>query len=248
MEEKEYQEYRQSLFYETYKKVGTVKAKLFMPGDEDGFTIASLGLNKTTEVPYINSIECQKFVGEFGLNYVCVGIKNERWLVAKDIFEKTYKICRNIEIKISRKAKIISGFPGVGKSYIFNNYQSFIQEGVLRILDSDSSTFDKTLFPGNYIEHITENKNKTDLIFVSSHKVVRDAMLEAGIEFILVYPAKYLKSEYIKRYKQRGSPEGFIKLIDANWDNWIDEIEKETGYEKIILQSTEYLEDIINFI
>ena len=46
--------------------------------------------------------------------------------------------------------QVISGFPGVGKT---NAYEILKARGV-KVLDSDSSTFDKTHFPENYLDHI----------------------------------------------------------------------------------------------
>ena len=83
-----------------YRKTATVKAKLFEEGDEDGFIYdgdmigamedARYGLTPK-HVPYISTLENQFHKGEFGQHYVCVGINGERWLVDKDIFEKTYE-------------------------------------------------------------------------------------------------------------------------------------------------------------
>lgn len=83
-----------------YRKTATVKAKLFELGDEDGFVHresmlgamedAKYGLQPNV-IPYISTLENQWHKGEFGENYVCTGINGERWLVAKDIFEKTYE-------------------------------------------------------------------------------------------------------------------------------------------------------------
>ena len=119
-------------------------------------------------------------------------------------------------------ALVLSGFPGVGKSYVYEKYK-FNSDRI--ILDSDSSKFDKSKFPANYIEHIKENLDKVSIIMVSSHKEVRDALLDAGIDFIVVYPDKSLKEDYLKRYKERGNAQAFIDLIDRMWDTWIDEIE-----------------------
>ena len=41
--------------------------------------------------PYIATLENQKHLGKFGCQYLCVGIDKERWLVDKDIFERTYE-------------------------------------------------------------------------------------------------------------------------------------------------------------
>lgn len=57
----------------------------------------------------------------------------------------------------------------------------------------------------------------------SSHDVVRNALIKNEMPFTLVYPALSLKAEYLKRYKERGSPQGFIDLLDKNWDKWVGE-------------------------
>jgi hypothetical protein len=36
-------------------------------------------------------LENDNHKGEFGKYYICVGIKGERWLVEKEIFESTYE-------------------------------------------------------------------------------------------------------------------------------------------------------------
>lgn len=92
----------------TYRKTATVKAKLFEQGDEDGFvtrfyddddvnpdgSISTSGImgNNRIEVPYVSTLENQKHLSSgFGREYICVGIKGERWLVEKSIFESTYE-------------------------------------------------------------------------------------------------------------------------------------------------------------
>lgn len=83
-----------------YRKIATVKAKLFEEGDEDGFIHPEgfLGLMqdfkygiKPDSVPYISTLENQYHKGEFGKQYLCIGIKGEKWLVDKEIFEQTYE-------------------------------------------------------------------------------------------------------------------------------------------------------------
>lgn len=81
--------------YKEYRKTATVKAKLFEKGDEDGFHYNG-ELHELTDLqkhtPYISTLENQKHRGEFGKHYVCIGVDGERWLVDKDIFEKTYEV------------------------------------------------------------------------------------------------------------------------------------------------------------
>lgn len=152
-----------------------------------------------------------------------------------------------------KNTKIISGFPGVGKSYLFNNNKN------LTILDSDSSQFSwikdengnntkerNPNFPNNYIQHIKDNIGKVDIILVSSHDIVRKTLQDNNINYILIYPHKSLKEEYMNRFIQRGNEYKFIKMIDENWDKFINEIEKETFPTKIRLNNNEHLKDILS--
>lgn len=137
------------------------------------------------------------------------------------------------------KALIISAFPGCGKTHFFNNNST---DDI--ILDSDSSKFDKAEFPSNYINHIKENIDKADIILVSSHKDVRDALCANDIDFILVYPDMSIKQEYLERYTERGSAETFIKLVDNNWNSWLDEVNNQKGCYRVRLKKQNYLSDI----
>lgn len=144
----------------------------------------------------------------------------------------------NFENFLKDKTELISAFPGTGKSHFYRN-------STRNVLDSDSSKFDKSDFPNNYIDHIKDNMGKADVILISSHKDVRDALVNNELRFTLVYPEKNLKDEYIQRYKERGSDSNFIKLLSENWDNWIDEMDNQENCQKIILKSGEYISDLI---
>ena len=137
-----------------------------------------------------------------------------------------------------KNTKIISAFPGTGKTHLFNNTNLFV-------LDSDSSYFDKTNFPKNYIEHIKSYIGKVDYILVSSHEDVRDELIRNKIDFLLIYPDESLKNEYIERYKMRGSSDGFINLISANWDKWISDCSGQRRCLNIKLPSGKFISDVI---
>lgn len=143
------------------------------------------------------------------------------------------------------KTKIISAFPGCGKTYCFNHMQNQIEGG---ILDSDSSDFSwikdengnntkerNPDFPNNYINHIKENMGKVGVIFVSSHDVVRKALEENNIQYAIIFPDKQLKDMWMERFRQRGNDDKFIKFISDNWDKFLDEIKAETYPFKIQL-------------
>ena len=119
-----------------------------------------------------------------------------------------------------------------------------------KILDSDSSLFswiydekgNKTdqrnpEFPNNYIQHIKDHLETEDIIFVSSHKVVRDALRENNIPYYLIYPQKDMKAEWMRRFRERGNNDAFIKFQDEHWDEFIDDMESETFPTKIVLNN-----------
>lgn len=139
---------------------------------------------------------------------------------------------------MEKQTKLISAFPGTGKTYFFNHTAD------KHVLDSDSSKFDKSKFPENYLIYIKNNISKVDIILISSHKEVRDALEEAGLEFTLVYPQEQLKQEYVDRFKQRGDNKAFISLISVNWTKWLKELHNQCCNERIELGSNEYLSDI----
>lgn len=137
--------------------------------------------------------------------------------------------------------RVVSAFPGTGKTYYCNNKAN-------TVLDSDSSKFDKQYFPINYIEHIQKSLlgESISRIFVSSHKIVRDALVNNNIYFLLIYPNIELKNEYIQRYKNRNNTTEFISLLENNWETWIDELDNQIGCSKLKLKSEEFISDIFN--
>jgi hypothetical protein len=142
---------------------------------------------------------------------------------------------------VQKSTTIISGFPGVGKTFYAERSN---EEGFL-VADSDSSQFSKRPdFPACYIAHIKENIGKKDVILVSSHKVVREALAKANLPYILVFPNRALKGEYLKRYAERGSSDAFLSLLDEKWDEFLDEIENETFPTKVELGPGKYLSDV----
>ena len=109
---------------------------------------------------------------------------------------------------------IISAFPGMGKS-------TFYKDNLGNYSDSDSSQFNKSEFPTNYIQHIKEIIKTKQLVFVSSHIEVRNALLENKLKFIYVLPTLDRKEEFLNNYKERGSSQEFIDRVSVNWERWL---------------------------
>ena len=140
---------------------------------------------------------------------------------------------------------LYAAFPGTGKSYYCNNgnWSHYTPKGFC--CDSDSSKFDKSEFPQNYINHIKQRiADGYRRIFISSHKEVRDALVENGLQFTLIYPDKSLKEEYVQRYKDRGNPQQFISLVENNWENWITECEAQEHCNHIKLKTNQFVSNV----
>lgn len=101
-------------------------------------------------------------------------------------------------------------------------------------------------FPNNYIKHIKDNLGKADIILVSSHLSVRQAMQDAGIKFVTVYPSRECMHEWIGRMVSREDPKSFIDFQMRNWDLFHSTIFDEPYGEDIIwLRHNQYLFDVI---
>lgn len=136
------------------------------------------------------------------------------------------------------RPRIICGFPGVGKSTLVRK----LREKDFPILDSDSSTFDKSQFPQNYIEAIKNAINNGYWVLVSTHAEVRQALVKEGLEYVLVRPKDIrYKDEYMRRYRERGSPEAFLKLMDAKWEEFFKDVESDKFGMIYTLDEKQYL-------
>lgn len=156
-------------------------------------------------------------------------------------------------------AIIVSGFPGVGKSVSSKNGERFLDSDSINfswmkdkdenfVLDDNHNKIRNPDFPQNYIEHIKDNLKKADIIFVSSHESVRQALVDAGLPFVLVYPSRDLKDEYLKRYEGRGSPATFTKMMSNRWDDFLDQLGNQAGCRHLVLQKGEYLGNMLHCV
>ena len=140
-------------------------------------------------------------------------------------------------------AIVISAYPACGKSTLYREFAKSANDPFsLKILDSDSSRFswiydangNKTdernpKFPENYIRHIQKHLKDADVIFVSSHEIVREALSKADIPFISIYPKDTIVNmkEWERRFLNRGNTQSFIQFQMEHWSEFIDALEKD---------------------
>lgn len=160
---------------------------------------------------------------------------------------------------MSKKAAIISAFPACGKSYLAK-YSNPYTYGKI-ILDNDSSNFSwlepgvrNPAFPENYVQYIKDNMDKADIIFISSHKVLREALYANHISFSAVIPDEQrCRNEWVARCFLRGNTPEFIHTMYDNWDKWLGEIiEESKKYPEMKglyrLGRDDYMSNIIQYI
>ena len=95
---------------------------------------------------------------------------------------------------------IIVGYQCIGKSTLAKNLDNCI--------DLESSNFfvdgkrDKDWYKVyvNIAKHLSDQEN---IVFMSSHKIVREYMNEQNIEFTVICPSLELKDEWLKKLKDR---------------------------------------------
>lgn len=119
-------------------------------------------------------------------------------------------------------AILVSAFPGLGKTYLYQQYKD-----KLKILDLNTGRFEGEDFPGNYIAEVEKRLNDYDLILLSSDRNVRYALNDAGLDFDLFYPSKDRKNELVEIYVTNRKSRDFIMNLDHNFYDLIDEIEDE---------------------
>ena len=145
------------------------------------------------------------------------------------IIDSTIYVDEHVEEKSEASGILIAGFPGIGKSWLYNNTPS-----CMTICDSDSSQFSwihvdgvrtrNPNFISDYIKHIQEQLKTHNIVMVSTHADVLAEFERLKMYYYLVYPYQDLKTEYLERYVKRGSPEAFVKLMDEKWDAFMSDI------------------------
>lgn len=154
---------------------------------------------------------------------------------------------------------IISGFAGIGKTYLGNKYEDIIdlESSDYKWIYSDEVNgmdwekrkgLTERLFnpdwPENYINAILEAEKKYKIVLISQSVEILAELRLRKIPFIVVIPDINLKEEYIARCRKRGNNEVFIGFISDYYEYFINKLMSKDD-PKVILKSGEYLEDVL---
>lgn len=78
-------------------------------------------------------------------------------------------------------------------------------------------------FPLNYIQDIREMDKYRNVLIACQPSVLK-ALAQANVNYTVVTPEAYLKEEYLDRYRERGNTQGFIDLMDRNFNDFVNDL------------------------
>ena len=118
---------------------------------------------------------------------------------------------------------IISGYAGVGKSYLAHNFAN--------VIDLESTPFEKDW--ERYAKCAIHYHNQGYLVLTSCHKDIRKLIIEQvpTEQRITIVPNINDKEFYRTRYAERGNTEQFIQTQMDNWEKWLGEAENKLESE-----------------
>lgn len=100
-------------------------------------------------------------------------------------------------------------------------------------------------WPYNYVSAIENAMNNYMYVLIPSDFQVLALLENKQICYTLVYPHRNSKYEYLERYINRENSRNFLSIFYGNWEWFIDNLESDTYGEKIVLQSHQFLSDVI---
>ena len=145
---------------------------------------------------------------------------------------------------------IIVGYQGIGKSTMsdINSNVIDLESSIFRIDGKRRDDWYKIY--ANVASHLS---NQGHIVFVSSHKELRDYMNERDIEFTAIFPDHSLKDKWIEKLQDRydhdptKSEKNYRALMNAkeHFDETISDLENEKNVIKIT-DIDYYLCDIVD--
>lgn len=141
---------------------------------------------------------------------------------------------------------IVSAFAGTGKT-------SFTEKYPHVCVDLDSSLFGKdengnrnANFVDDYVKAIAEHADNFKIVFISTHVEVLDAIAQQlQLPVTIIIPDNKLVDEYMLRYRDRNNNPEFIDKMYESWDSWLDKLKNRPDTAVIVLQSGQYVSDVI---
>lgn len=106
-------------------------------------------------------------------------------------------------------------------------------------------------FVEDYLAAIQEAATEADLVFVSTHQEVRDALRDAGVPFALFTYDPSIREEVVDRIRTRKGPQPefvnniIANVVDSNWDNWVTDEHADGPSHIFVLGSGEFIGNVL---
>ena len=162
-------------------------------------------------------------------------------------------------MKSSNNSIIISGFGGVGKTFLAKKYKNVVdlESSPYKYYYSDVKTVDyeklkgcknRTIrkeWPENYINAIKKALTEYDIVCVRYNGDEEVDFYDTyGLDYIVCYPTKSAYKKYIKRFKDRGNSKAWIEKNKVYYETAYQRCKNFKG-KKILLHDDETLEDAL---
>ena len=103
-------------------------------------------------------------------------------------------------------------------------------------------------WPDNYAADLISMQNSDKTILIPSIIPVLQMLDIEDIPYLLVYPQRDAKEDYLQRYIDRGNSENFLDIFIQGWDCFLVGLEAHTGGQHIVLKAHEFLSDALEVI
>lgn len=126
---------------------------------------------------------------------------------------------------------------------IYFNFLGVINKNIE--IDSRTVHYWSYLKPEVYLSMVLGDINKCAYTFIPIEFEALKILTDNGIEVNLVYPEKELKEEYLERYIEMGVDFIILDYYMTHWDEFIDIFKRQVNCKHIVLQSGQYLQDVL---
>lgn len=154
---------------------------------------------------------------------------------------------------------VVSAFAGLGKTYLAKYNDKFIdlESSDYQWLENDkygdkeqskgnTEKVKNPSFPNNYVEEMKKLVAKGKVPLIAAQPEVIEAASKAGLYIVMAYPSLDSKKDILKRYKDRGNAAGFIKLMEGNFEKFVESMKSNVyAIFSIEVEKGEFLTDYL---
>lgn len=148
-------------------------------------------------------------------------------------------------VKKMKKTLIISCFACTGKNFACEILK---KEGKkVACIEKDENFYKLYPTKDKFIKKINELSKENEIIFIPYFLKMEERYFQGSLEYYLVFPESFQKSEFEKRFKNQNFTKPQTENLLNNWDKMMQDfktclIKKENKFE---LKNFEYVIDIV---